>query len=332
MLTIFYTLVPVFGIMLLGAFAERRHLLPAETAKCLNQFVYWFSLPILLFHIMAQIQPQDVPWAVIVSGTLGFLGAQGIVLLLLRVLKVSWQESVMGGMIGSFPNVAFMGVPIILLLYPNNAEAQVAAGIMVVLPTINLIVTDIALTLQGTTDQKQSVQHGGGSLKKIWKGIYTNPSLIGASLGASAGIFEFSMPHAFMQMASMLGNTASPCALFCIGMFVAAQLSARRQAAGSQGAGQQRGKELKAQALMLTGKLFLCPMVMYVCCMALGVQGMSLAVMVILASMPTAVVCHILTSKHDTCTQACTTVILVGTMLSLCTVTLVIAMVQRFAQ
>ena len=48
-------LVTVFGIMFLGLLAERRRILAPTMALCLNQFVYWVSLPALIFMQMCTI-------------------------------------------------------------------------------------------------------------------------------------------------------------------------------------------------------------------------------------------------------------------------------------
>ncbi len=336
MLSIFSVLIPIFGIMGLGAFAERRHLLPAETAKCLNQFVYWFSLPMLLFYIMAQIRLETMSWAVVGGGTAGLLISQGLMTLLLRCSRYSWKQATMGGMVSSFPNVAFMGIPVIMLLYPANAEAKLVAGIMAILPTSNLVITDIALTLQ--SKQSQGI---GQLLKHVWRGLYTNPSLIGASLGACVGLLELPIPAPLVQMSAMVGNTASPCALFCIGMSLASQLATWRlrgqesalvkstDAASTAIEGTARGGAKFAALSMVAGKLFFCPLVMYVCCVTLGIEGMSLAVMTILGAMPTAVLCHIIASKHDVIASEATLVILMGTLLSLPSLACVIAIVQH---
>ena len=52
---IFSALVTVFGIMFLGLFVERRRILAPTMALCLNQFVYWVSLPAMLFDQMCSI-------------------------------------------------------------------------------------------------------------------------------------------------------------------------------------------------------------------------------------------------------------------------------------
>ena len=56
MLSILSTLVPVFGIILFGIVVERMGFLPIETSGCLNQFVYWIGLPMMLFNQLARME------------------------------------------------------------------------------------------------------------------------------------------------------------------------------------------------------------------------------------------------------------------------------------
>jgi len=61
-------LLTIFGIMLLGMITQRRRLFPESMALCLNQFVYWVSLPCLLFSQMCTIPGSDNARALVWGG------------------------------------------------------------------------------------------------------------------------------------------------------------------------------------------------------------------------------------------------------------------------
>ena len=63
MLSILSTLVPVFGIILFGIVVERMGFLPIETSGCLNQFVYWIGLPMMLFNQLARMEAGQMSGA-----------------------------------------------------------------------------------------------------------------------------------------------------------------------------------------------------------------------------------------------------------------------------
>ena len=117
MLSILSTLVPVFGIILFGIVVERMGFLPIETSGCLNQFVYWIGLPMMLFNQLARMEAGQMSGAMVGGILLGY----GITYLFAYVvfsslLRRRWEESSVFALLSSFPNAAFMGLPIVVLL------------------------------------------------------------------------------------------------------------------------------------------------------------------------------------------------------------------------
>ena len=54
MQVVFNVALPVFAIMLAGFLAGRFHLLEAAASHAINQYVYWFALPAVLFISLAR--------------------------------------------------------------------------------------------------------------------------------------------------------------------------------------------------------------------------------------------------------------------------------------
>ncbi len=111
MLSILSTLVPVFGIILFGIVVERMGFLPIETSGCLNQFVYWIGLPMMLFNQLARMEAGQMSGAMVGGILLGY----GITYLFAYVvfsslLRRRWEESSVFALLSSFPNAAFMGL------------------------------------------------------------------------------------------------------------------------------------------------------------------------------------------------------------------------------
>ena len=92
-------------------------------------------------------------------------------------------------------------------------------------------------------------------------------------------------------MTSMLGATASPCALFCMGMILAAQLRSTR--------GPRKGWLWSLLPIQIM-KLGLMPLLTYACLRAFDVGGLPLAVAVLLSGMPTGVSAYVIAEKHQT--------------------------------
>ncbi len=344
MLIIITTLIPVFGIMLMGMVAHRQQLLPSNTASCLNQFIYWYSLPVLLFYLMASVDLKHISLMPVLGCIIGLLMAQAIATFLLRAVKLSLQESLSGGLTACFPNVAFMGLPTILLLYPGDSEAKAMAGLVALAPTVSFVLADVMLSVNNNCAQHE--KNCSATMLHIMRSLYTNPALIGATLGMVVGFGDIPIHSSIMHMAELLGSASAPCALFCMGMSVAEQLNSMRQrnidntnvqvVTDFGGATQARSQKVweanvtqaMSQGIMILVKLFLTPFLVYIIGAAFGGTGVSLATMAILCAMPSAIMCHIVAVKYNALEVGCANAVLIGTLLSVGSMPLVVAVVQ----
>ncbi len=326
MLAIILTLIPVFGIMLIGAVAHRQQLLPSNAVACLNQFIYWYSLPSLLFYLMASVDLKRISVMPVWGCVLGLFLGQIAVTLLTRYTRLSWKESLVNGITASFSNGAFMGLPIILLLYPGSSEAKAMAGIAILTPTFPFVLADVLLSLQEKKATKAS-----DTVKNIATSLCKNPALLSSCLGAAVNFGQISIPYPLMNTAEILGSASAPCALFCMGMSVAGQLQSWKQSYRTGHFSLKKNIHTPSLSLALITKLALTPLLVYALTSAMGSTGISLATMTILSAMPSAVTCHIIAVKYAALEEGCATAVLLSTLLSLITLPLVIAFVQGVA-
>ncbi|MFR6519432.1 MAG: AEC family transporter, partial [Bilophila wadsworthia] len=219
MLSILSTLVPVFGIILFGIVVERMGFLPIETSGCLNQFVYWIGLPMMLFNQLARMEAGQMSGAMVGGILLGY----GITYLFAYVvfsslLRRRWEESSVFALLSSFPNAAFMGLPIVVLLLPDSSEAAIVASLCAVMTSANLLFTDGRL---------EAGKHKGEGRKQVFlsllRSLFHNPLLIYSALGAAVSLLHIAVPKPILSMSAMLGSTSAPCALFCMGMILSKQ-------------------------------------------------------------------------------------------------------------
>ncbi len=312
------TLVPIFGIIAIGAWAEYSRVLQPNTAGIINRFVYYFALPTLLFHVMSQIKPHEISWQPIAGFLIGTLLCQIIATFAVRLNGKCHIESTMAGLVACFPNVAFMGIPVILLLFPNNLDAEIYAGIGALLPTLSIIYADTSLSVQ-----ERQGQSFDNTIRYIFQVITHNPQLIGASLGFMVSISGFELPTPMRATTDMLGGTAAPCALFCIGMTLAAQIGQWTQ---NVSPGKKQAKNWGLQTIVIGIRLFLSPLLVYVFSSLLGASGIAVTVMTILASLPTAATCFVIAERHEVFTKECIVTIVIGTILSCLTLPLIVSL------
>ncbi len=210
----------------------------------------------------------------------------------------------------SFPNVFFMGIPIILLVFPDSSQAKAMAALTALMPTVFFALTDVALALC----EKQG--HNTSSLlKNLVKTFCTNPAIWSLCLGLFVMFSQISLPHSVLEITKMLGSTASPCALFCTGMVLYVQLSDWKYGINI---------DWLEQIIIIIGKLLLLPLLAFIFGKACGIQGIGLATITILCAMPVGVSCHIIALKHKALVNGCANGILLSTALSILTLPIII--------
>jgi hypothetical protein len=134
---------------------------------------------------------------------------------------VDLRDAAFGALVAAFPNTGFMGVPLLVALL-----GEAAAG-----PAIGTILIDITLTSSVCIAIAQAQSHtaplaGDGitrsqdtfaGLARSLRGAMTNPLPWAIGLGALFAASGLYLPGPIDQVIRMLGDAASPVALFTIG-------------------------------------------------------------------------------------------------------------------
>lgn len=210
------SVVPIFGLILLGWLCGKRGLLNATATDALNRFVVYLALPALLFVAMARADLEAMAEiGFVASFTLGTLITTLIYLWLSRKQGLADLPRMINGMSVSYANAGFMGIPLILLVFGDKA-----------LP-IAIIGTVLTVAVQfGCTIVVIEIQRArGGSLlpaiKKVSLSLLKNPILVATVLGILSSALEIRLPESVIGGIDLLGAAATPCALLTIGLFLA---------------------------------------------------------------------------------------------------------------
>jgi predicted permease len=214
--------VPFFALVLCGYLAAQRRFIPESAIPGLNGFVLFFALPCLLFRF-----GSSMPFAQLIDPALiGIYLASATLMVFFTIAAtlrrtpqghgVSLRDAAFGALVAAFPNTGFMGVPMLVAMLGDRA-----AG-----PIIGTVLIDLIFTSTLCLAVAQHETHAGGdagergfaaaALRSL-RGAMTNPLPWAIALGAVLAASGEQLPGPLAQVIRMLGDSATPVALFTIG-------------------------------------------------------------------------------------------------------------------
>ncbi len=305
MLSVLLVTSPFFALVLCGFVATRRGILPLTAIAGLNSFVLYFALPCMLYRFgartpIAQLLDPAVA-GVYLASALVLVGA--VVALTRR--RLGWNDAAFGALVAAFPNTGFMGVPLLVALLGAHS-----AGPVILTMALDMLVTTslcIALSRLGMAGG------AGVALRNALKGMAANPMPWAIALGALASWAQWTLPGPVEQTLAMLGDAASPVALFTIGAVLArSQMNAHERVPA------------RDYVPIALAKLIVHPLLVWVAgraAIALGVPltEQALVVLVLLAALPSASNVALLTERFGAHGGRVARIILVSTALAFLT-------------
>ena len=261
----FNVVLPLFMCIALGYLLRRLHMMELEPRRAMNKLCFKVFLPIYLFH---SIYTTDLGMAfdlkLILLAAFGILGI--FFFLMLFIPRIEKENARRGVMIqGIFrSNYALFGLPVALSLCGEDKLGPSSLLIGVIVPIFNVLAV---ITLE-------SFRGGKPDVKKILRGIATNPLIIASLLGVFCNLISLPISEAVLKGCKNLGSVATPLSLVVLGsefMF---------------GNVRHYWKQLLT---VVSGRLIFCPLVMVVIGALLDLRNETLVPILILFGAPTAV-------------------------------------------
>ena len=210
---IFSVIFPVFFLLFLGFISVRIQLIDKEQIHALSAFVIKIALPALLFHALASKDLHEIwypSYFFIYAGVTAFLFIMAFVIGR-KVFANSFTHASIYSHGASMSNTGLLGAAILTLLMGN--EAMIYLSLVVIIESVFLIPTVLVLAELGRQNQADLT----AILKSTFVTLFKNPLFLSVVLGMSCAIFQVQIPQTLDQVFAMLGQTASPLALFIIG-------------------------------------------------------------------------------------------------------------------
>jgi predicted permease len=294
---------PVFGLVACGYLAGRFGIVTQASSHALNQFVYAFALPAMLFIAVYRGSLEEILSGYFLLAVIVATLATAVVgFLLSNISGAPAAESTMRALNASFANTGYLGIPLVTVAYGERAALPAA------LATVATNIVSFALAI---VCLELFVSPRRGGVRRALVGVVRSPLIWPIALAIVLVALEAKIPTPAERFASLLAAAAGPCALFAIGLFVS-QLSIRAGAAASW------------QSTLL--KLVLHPVLMAVLAFwVLPVDPFWAKIAVVCASLPLGATAFVLAQRYKLLEAETSTGAVISTAASVITVSLVMA-------
>jgi len=208
---------PIFCITLLGYGCGRLNLLGEAGPKILSRFVFFVSMPPLIFITLAKRQVSEIAnWGYLSSYFLSILIGAVVFFLIARLFfKESGANLALGIFASINGNAGYLGIPICLFAFGSPLPAILATIIhMVCVYPILMTWIEIDLAKKSgapITSITAKVGH-------IFIVVLKNPLLMATMLGVLAVITGLKLPEWSSKTLTLLGHGAIPIAIFALGL------------------------------------------------------------------------------------------------------------------
>ncbi|MGC6412851.1 MAG: AEC family transporter [Candidatus Puniceispirillaceae bacterium] len=257
----------VLLVMILGKVISLTILKEESFWQSLSRLCYWVLFPAMLFKTIATSDFSDMAVDKTVIALLtGLFGVTVLIWIAGRQFRLN-NADLSSLLQGAFRHNGFMALSIIAGLYGPKAVELGTLCLATLVPVSNVMSVAILIYL--------NKRHEGMDLRRLLlKELIRNPLIISIAAGLAAKYMPADLPIFILDTTELLGRGALPALLLAIGAGV--HLSAFRSA-------------WRALLLSALAKAVIFPGLMVGSAMVMGLDGLSLIIIMIVGVMPTAV-------------------------------------------
>ncbi|HEU4922895.1 MAG TPA: AEC family transporter [Burkholderiales bacterium] len=295
---------PVFGLVGCGYLAGRFRIVTQASSAALNQFVYAFALPAMLFVAVYRGSLDEIlSGAFLLAVVVATLGTAAVGFFISSLSGAPPAQSTMRGLNASFANTGYLGIPLVTVAY-GEAAALPAALATVATNFVSFALAIVCLEL--------FVNPHPGAVRRALRGVIMSPLIWPIALAIALVAMDVKIPLPAERLATLLAAAAGPCALFAIGLFVS-QLSIR---AGAVASWQSTVLKLVLHPLLMALLVFV----------VLKIDPLWAKIAVVGAALPLGATAFVLAQRYQLLEAETSTGAVVSTAASLLTVSVVMAL------
>ncbi|GAA1144168.1 AEC family transporter [Nesterenkonia lutea] len=265
----------------------------------LNGFLFYFALPTFLYTAMVTAPPTaGFPVAsVVIVAVVTPLVSIGLYYASFLLGPRAREGAAATSLAGSFGNVGYFGIPVAISVL--GPEAGLAAGIVHMLH--NLIYLNgypLVRTIAQSRDRTGNSERSGISnllrtqiVPILKRALLLNPVFIAMALALLVVFGPLRLPAAVDESAGLLGQTAVPLALFCVGLALHPAIEGIRSG----------GVPKRSIALGTVGKILLLPLLTWLAVLPFAAQlgPIWAGTLIIIAAMPSSTTVYVFTQQYE---------------------------------
>ncbi|MGL5232053.1 MAG: AEC family transporter [Fusobacteriaceae bacterium] len=306
--TILNSIVPVFFVIALGWFSGKKEIVSIDHKKAFADYVMMFSFPLHLFIGSAKANPKTLLDVKVISAfTLALMGLYIISFIIQKyIFKYDSRKAAQGSIVCAFPNMAFMGIPVLTSLIGPEALISVAIGNII---TSIFMIPITTIILESKEDSASPIEVIKTSLINCIK----KPLIIAPILGVLCSVFQIEIPKAVFQSCELIGKSTSGVSLFSLGLIMA------------------------SYRIVLSGQVFfnifmkniLQPVIMVGLIILFNLKGVMAKEILLLCSMPTATISTMFGLKYGVSEVESSSSTILGTIFSIITLSFLISFIFK---
>jgi predicted permease len=301
---------PFFGLIFVGFACGKIKQIPDTALAWMNFFIVYVSLPALFYRILAQTPLEKLGqvdyifattlatfWAFAMSFAIG-----------MAIRKGNIAESSIAGLAGGYGNIGYMGPGLALATLGQDAAVPVA----LIFCFDNIILfTMVPFLMALAKPHPMSVP---AIALEVLKRVALHPLIMASAAGVVSAGIHFQPPVALDRLMQFLQNAAAPCALFALGVTVALRPLKKMP------------WEVPPLAVV---KLIVHPMLVFLLLSLFGpFDQVWIDTAVLMAALPPALNVFVFARQYDSWVEQASNAVLIGTLLSVVTLTTVMWMVK----
>lgn len=304
---------PVFGLIGVGAAVAWAKLLGPKTGDALSEFVFAVAIPLLVLRIMA-------------TADLGSVSAWRLWVAFFSAFVISWiagtvltrwlfgrdaRGGLVAGLAAGYGNTTLIGLPLALAAFGAEGAVPIALIIAAQLPAMMTAIAFLMPWAERKDGAARDRSGPGSVLRSLIENLAGNPIVIGLAAGLAWRLSGIPFAGLPADIVDRLSNTAGALALFAMGMSLRHYGISGNVAAG----------------LVLTFvKLIVMPGLALVTASLIGLPPIATKVVIITAACPTGVTAFLVAGRFRTGQGLASTTITLSTGLGVLSVAFWVAL------